>query len=316
MKTIKKIWQDGLVFLKKNWLVCAGSFGFIILLMMLLPVFRSSWLYFPDSLRTRIALKKLAASSETAMYCREDCSAKRLLYKNIISSGLSREKEKLLPDLEAVILDSKTLPEIRSLMIAIWQSGGFEPSAKIIEYYNNSNNLFSLRAELASAWPQISGTSFYGEIIGNFKTAKSDQEKENLLSLLIGKSDQVIVNLIWNIILGDYSDNLKNKAWFLLSNIENKQTAYKIGDLDNLRAVLESGDYPHRLKDPAILVLNDYYLYYPELSEALLLDVISRAKYFDVYQRNFAIDILNRQRTVKLPNLEISPADTDTYFKN
>lgn len=313
---IKTVWQNVLVFLKKNWLVCAGSFGFIILLMMFLPVFRSSWLYFPDSLRTRIALKKLAAANEAALYCREDCSAKRLLYKNIISSGLSQEKEELLPDLEAVILDSKTLPEIRSLMIAIWQDNGFEPSEKMMEYYNNSSNLFSLRAQLARAWSQISSASFVGEIIGNFKTAQSDQEKENLLSLLTGRSDQIVTNLIWNIILGDYSDNLKSKAWFLLSNIDNKQTAYQAIDLDNLRAVLESGDYPHRLKDSAILVLNDYYLYYPELSEALLLDVTNRAKYFDAYQRSFAIDILNRHRTIKLPNLEISQADTDTYFRN
>lgn len=316
MKKMKIVWQKVKEFAKKHWLICAGSFGFVLLLMMFIPVFRSSWLYYPDSLRVRIAIKKLAASSETAMYCREDCSAKRLLYKNIISSSLVREKEKLLPDLENVIVSNKTLEEIRTLVIKIWQESGQEPSQKLKDFYNNPTNPISLRAQLAAAWPDIAGPSFYSEIIGNFKTASSDKEKEANLSLLVGRSDPIVLKLIWEIILGDYPDILKTKAWFLLANIDNKKLAYQMSDLDNLRAVLESGDYPHRLKDPAILVLSDYYLYYPELSEALLVDVINRTKYFDAYQRSFAIDILNKYRVVKIPGPQLSQADWDIYFTN
>jgi len=316
MDKIKIIWQKVRDFIKKHWLICAGSFGFILLLMMFLPVFRSSWLYYPDSLRVRIALKKLAAASETEVYCREDCSATRLLYKNIISLELAKEKDKLLPDLEKVILDPKVLPEIRKLVINIWQTSGEEPSAKLKEFCLNSNNPLAIRAELASAWPQLATDSFNAEIIGSFKTTVSDSEKLKSLDLLIGKSDPAVLKLIWDILLHDYPDNLKSKAWFLLANIDNKQLAYQPADLDNLRAILESGDYPHRLKDQAILVLSDYYAYYPVPSEALLVDVVNREKYFDNYQRSFAIDILNRYRTEKIALPDLSQEEWDAYFKN
>ncbi|MEI6835725.1 MAG: hypothetical protein WCK59_02730 [Candidatus Falkowbacteria bacterium] len=316
MDKIKIIWQKTRDFIKKHWLICAGSFGFILLIMMFLPVFRSSWLYYPDSLRGRIALKKLAAASETGIYCHEDCSAKSLLYKNIISSALAKEKEKLLPDLEAAILDFKVLPENRKMLIDLWQVSGQEPSAKLKEFYNNPNNPLVLRAALVKAWPQLDSGSGVAEMVGSFKAATSEAQKIEILNLLTGKSEAVVLKLIWDLILGDYSDNLKNKAWFLLANIDNKQIAYQAIDLDNLRLVLESGTYPSRLKDQAILVLNDYYLYYPELSQSLLVDVVNRTKYFDDYQRSFAIDILNRYRTDKIMMPELSLDDWNAYFKN
>lgn len=54
-------------------------------------------------------------------YCREDCQAERLDLQNIITRALASEKEKLLPDLENVILDKKILPETRNLLINLWQ---------------------------------------------------------------------------------------------------------------------------------------------------------------------------------------------------
>ena len=316
MNKIKMIGRSLKIFVKKHWLICTGSLAFGLLLLMFLPVCRSSWLYFPDSLKARIALKKLAAASETAYYCREDCSATRLLYQNIIRSDLAKEKEKLWPDLESVIINIKVLPEVRSSLIKIWQDSGAKPSEKIKNVYTDSNQPFELRAQLADAWPELVDSSFYYEIVGNFKTASDDKSREAALDLLINKNDPIIISLIWKIILGDYSDVLKNKAFFLLANINDKKTAYQTSDVDSLRAVLESGDFPHRVKDQAILALGDYYDFYPEASEQLLSDVVSRTKYFDNYQRSFAIDILNRRRAIKLTPPELSQVDWDLYFTN
>ena len=103
MDKFKIVWRQVVVFLKKYWPQATISGVFIILFIMFLPIFRSSWLYYPESLRAKIALRKLAESTEKIYYCREDCQAKRLTYKNIITSALANEKEKLLPDLEMVI---------------------------------------------------------------------------------------------------------------------------------------------------------------------------------------------------------------------
>lgn len=316
MQKMTLVWQKIKKFVRKNWLICAGSFGFILLLMMFLPLFRSSWLYYPDSLRVRIALKKLVASSETARYCREDCLSKRLVYTEIISNFLKQKENNLESDLETAITHPKILAETRSLLIKIWQESGRAPSLKLKELYNNSDTDIYLRAELANAWPELSSPSFFAEVIGNFKGADSDKDREAILALLVNRSDLVILKLIWDIILNDYPDNLKAKAWFLLANIDNKKMAYQSEDLINLRAILESANYPQRLKDQAILILSDYYPFYPEPSELLLLDVVSRTKYFDNYQRTFAIDILNKNRSEKISAPSLSLVDWDKYFRN
>ena len=314
MNKLKIVWQNVWVFVKKRWLLCAGSFGFIVLVILFLPIFRSSWLLYPESLRARIAIRKLSSSNETAFYCREDCAAERLVYKNIITSAL--KSDNLNPDLETAITSEKILPEIRRVFIEIWQSSGQEPSEKINQYYLDPKKNFLVRAELARAWPQLANSSFNAEIIGQYRAAKTDEEKITMLNLLYGRSDPSTLSVIWGLILNDASDELKSKAWFLLSNIENKAEVFALGDLEKIRTVLESGEYPHRLKDQAILILADYYPLYPEASGALLKDVVNRPIYFDDYQRTFAIDILNRNSQPKLASPQLSQADWDEYFNN
>jgi len=305
------VWRQVVVWLKKHWPVASGGAAFFILLIMFFPVFRSSWLYYPESLRAKIALRKLAQSTEKMYYCREDCQASRLTYKNLIAQALASEKEKLLPDLETVILDKNVLPENRRLLVGLWQESGLVPS-------DNLKNVqdVNLKAELVSSWPELGDNSFISELVGNFKTAKTEAEKEAALDLLIGKNSPIVISTIWNIILGEYSDKLKVKAFFLLANLENKSQVYQVDDVAKLRSVLESGSFPHRVKDQAILALSDYYEFFPELSESLLVDVVNRPQYFDNYQRSFAIDILNNNRDVKVASLNLSQADWDTYYTN
>lgn len=311
MDKFKIVWRQVVVWLKKHYLAASGGAAFVILLVMFLPVFRSSWLYYPESLRAKIALRKLAESTEKIYYCREDCQANRLTYKKIIAQALTLEKEKLLPDLETAILDKKVLPENRRLLVSLWQESGLKPS-------DNLKNVqdVNLRAELVSVWPELGDNSFISELVGNFKTAKTETEKEAALDLLIGKNSPIVLSTIWNIILSDYSDGLKVKAFFLLANLDNKQQVYQADDVTKLRSVLESGNFPHRVKDQAILALGDYYVFFPEPSELLLVDVVNRPQYFDNYQRSFAIDILNNNREVKVANLNLSQTDWDTYYTN
>jgi hypothetical protein len=307
MDKFKIVWRQVIVFLKKYWPQVTGASVFVILLIMFMPVFRSSWLYYPESLRAKIALRKLAESTEKMYYCREGCQAKRLLYKNIIVRALASEKERILPDLEAVILDEKVLPETKKLLITLWQDSGLPPSDNL----KNTSDL-----SIKSAWPELSDDAFINQVISNFKKAKSDSEREISLDLLTTKNHKNIISLIWDIILGTYSDFIKTKAFFLLANLDNKQQGYQVEDIAKLRSILESADFPHRLKDQAIFALGDYYGFYPAESEWLLVDVFNRPQYFDIYQRSFVIDILNNNREVKVDNLNLSQADWDKYFNN
>lgn len=299
MDKFKIVYRQVVVWLKKHWPLTAGASAFVILLIMFFPVFRSSWLYYPESLRAKIALRKLAESTEKMYYCRDDCQAKRLMYKNIIASTLASQEERILPDLEETILDEKVLPETKQLLISLWQESGIAPTDN-----------------LKANWPGLSDDGYIAQIINNFKKAKSDSNREMALDLLISKNKPSIITLIWDIILGSYSDSVKARAFFLLANLENKQQTYQVEDIVKLRSVLESADFPHRLKDQAIFALGDYYEFFPFETESLLVDVFNRPKYFDDYQRSFVIDILNNNRDIKVPNLELSADDWAAYYNN
>ena len=177
MDKFKIVWRQVVVFLKKYWPQAAGASAFIILFIMFLPVFRSSWLYYPESLRAKIALQKLAESNEKMYYCREDCQAKRLMYKNIIVSALTSQREKILPDLEVAILEKNILPETRTLLITLWKDSGLPPSDNL----KNVQDL-NLKAELANNWSELGGDSLAAEIIGNFKNGLPDGKVKVILN--------------------------------------------------------------------------------------------------------------------------------------
>ena len=310
------VWRQLKVFFKKHWLISGLGAGFIILLLLFLPIFRSSWLYYPESLRAKLALKKLEVATEKDIYCREDCQAKRLLYKNLIYEFAVKNQFNFKQDLENSILKPGVLPEIRMLFISIWQELKWDITTNIQNYYSDLNNPLEIRSSLTIAWPELKNSSFFKEVVNQFYNSRSTKEQAELLDLLISSDDKSVLNLIWDLILGDRDDSFKRKAFFLLANIANKQSAYLVADVIKLRSILENGDYPHRIKDLAIMALSDYYDFFPELTEELLVDVVNRSRYFDSYQRTFAIEILNKYRAEKIPLPELSQEDLGIYFSN
>lgn len=310
------VWRQLKVFFKKHWLISGLSAGFIILLLLFLPIFRSSWLYYPESLRAKLALKKLETASEKEIYCREDCQAKRLLYKNLIYEFAAKNQSDFKEDLEASILKPSMLPEIRMLLISMWQELKWDITPTIQNYYSDLNNPLEIRSSLAVAWPELKSSSFFKEVVNQFYNSTNTKEQIDLLDLLISSDDKNVLNLLWDLILGEKDDDFKRKAFFLLANITDKQSAYLVADVIKLRSILENGDYPHRIKDLAITTLSDYYDFFPELTEELLVDVVNRSRYFDVYQRTFAIEILNKYRLEKIPMPALSQEDLDIYFSN
>lgn len=315
MNMIKKMLGNLWVKIKKHYYLSIGAGSLILLLILISPLFHSSWLNYPESLKARIALSKLLASFETGSWCREDCALERSMYEKIITHSLSIKPDTLLPYLEKEILDSDLDEEVRAVLLKMYLTTNVPISEKLKNYYTNASNDFKIRAQLAATWPEIGSKSMPAEIIGRYKNSRKIAEKINLLKLLKGQSDPLSLSLLWEIILSNDEEDLKNIAFSLLSNIEDKKSAYNLNDLDKLKIVLQNVDYPPRLKDQAIYLLNNYYEYYPEQSELLLLDVVVNNS-FDNYQKAFAINILNSKKMSDLKMPDLSQADWDSYYNN
>ena len=314
MNKIKFFLKRAVVWFRKHYYISVSLSLFLILFILLSPIIHSSWLYYPEPLKARIALKKFIYSFEQYSYCREDCEAERLFYINIIKSSLNSNKSYEIL-LQKEILNIKTPDEVRGELLKIYKINNQIAPLVIKNFYMNSQNDFVIRASLVETWPEISNTSFISEIIGRYKNSASVKEKLALLGLLDERSNGLIFSLLWGIVLGDEGDDLKRKAFLLLANVDRKDLFYKTEDLDNIKLILNDTNYEMRLKDLAIWLLNDYYQYFPDLSENILMMVADGSK-FDNYQKTFAINILNYQKSTNLKIPDLDQADWDNYYKN
>lgn len=308
---LRKMW----VKIKKHYYLSIGAGSFILLLLLFSPIIRSSWFYYPESLRIRIALSRLLSSFNNDNLCREDCTMARLTYEKVISQALNNNADDYLPLLEKEILNLNLSEETRAELLRLYKTNNVSASEKMKSFCLNSNNDFKIRAQLAAAWPEIKPLSLNSEVIGRYKSASKLEDKLKLLDLLKNQTDSVSLSLLWDIILDDSGKDLKQKAFFLLTNINDKKSAYHLTDLDNLRLVLKNSNYPPRSKDQAIFLLESYYDYFPEPSELLLLEVAGDKNY-DVYQKTFAINILNNKKPSGLKAPELKSSDWDSYYNN
>lgn len=315
MNKINYFLKRAVIWFRKHYYWSTSISLLIILLILLLPILHSSWLFYPESLKIRIALKKFINSFEEYKYCREDCAAVRSFYADIIKKTLESNDISYSTLVQEEILNSNISTETRSELLKIYKTNTFSAPTEIKNFYTDSKNNFMIRAALVEAWPELNNNSFISEIIGRYKNSASVKERLELLELLDENDSDLTISLLWEIILNSDGSDLKRKAFLLLSNIDRKDLAYKMEDLDSIRLILNDNNYELRLKDLAIWLLNDYYQYFPAQSENILLSVVS-GRQFDDYQKTFAINILNYQKSANLKLPELSQADWNSYYNN
>lgn len=315
MNKINYFLKRAVVWFRKHYYWSTSISLLIILLILLLPILRSSWLFYPESLKIRISLKKFINSFEEYKYCREDCAAVRSFYADVIKKALMSNNISYAAVMQKEIFNSNISTETRSELLKLYKTTASSAPQEIKNFYINSQNNFMTRAALAETWPELNNNSFISEIIGRYKNSASVKERLELLDLLNEKNGDLITSLLWEIILGSDGKDLKSKAFLLLANIDRKDLAYKIEDLDNIKLVLNDNSYESRLKDLAIWLLSDYYQYFPIPSENILL-LVASGQQFDNYQKTFAINILNYQKSANLKLPELSQADWNSYYNN
>ena len=277
MNKIKYFLKRAVTWFRKHYYWSASISFLILLLILLLPILHSSWLFYPESLKIRIALKKFINSFEEYKYCREDCAAVRSFYADIIKKSLESNNISYSLVVQKEILNPNITNETRLELLKLYKINTPSVPTEINNFYIDSQNNFMTRAALVETWPELKNNSFTSEIIGRYKNSASVKERLELLELLEGEDSDLTISLLWEIILGGDGNDLKRKAFLLLANIDRKDLVYKAEDLDNIRLILNDSNYELRLKDLAIWLLNDYYQYFPVQSENILLLVANCA---------------------------------------
>lgn len=315
MDKIKKFLREALAELKKHPYASITAGILFLLLILFLPVLRFNWLSYPASLRTRIALQRLLSSIESDVYCREDCSLKRHLYESVISDSLRKKSLGSRELMERYILDPDLSTETRKYLLKIFNTSGMEASDAIKEFVPNPGNDLNVRIQIAKAWPGYYPDSLNKEILKAYDKAKTFEDKLSILRMLEGEESQESVSLVWQVLSSEREPDLIRQALLFLSNMQNKKLVYAAEDLYKLKTFLEKADNSARLKDQAILLLNEYYDYFPDESTSLLIEVINGDDY-DNYHKAFASNILNKHRAIQLPLPLLTDEDWDSYYNN
>lgn len=268
MKRFKEVLRRLWFLVKKHWLWILIITSLIILLLLLQPIMRRDWLKYPPSLKARVALAYLAADQVQGVNCRERCQAQRRQYQEfLLLAG-----EELQAEIRAVIINENTNPEIRAALANYWhlQNWG-SPQDLDINSLSVAQKLI-----LTKTWPELMTATEWDELVGYFQGSASDTERLNMLQSFLGEDRPVILGLILTILTAEYSWPLKEQAYFLWSNLPDKQLALSLMPLEDWLFLIYHPDAPSSLKEAVILGASDYYPSDPEAVQIFFSKVINQ----------------------------------------
>ena len=269
-------------------------------------VYGQLWLRFPDNIKAKIALNRLAVSSYNYPVCHEACFYERQLYKQIIASNLDRikigdrvkqlilaENNNLIFRLELLdVLSFQPIPDYLSEYLV----GGEEPQVR-----EKIKELFLTESVSAD------------ELTNRFLISSTTEEQINILNSLQMKSDSSLADFYLGIIVNNPNLKIKNGALAALSNLLPSAT-YVTGDfLAKIEDLIFDSNTNKYLRKEIILLLGEYLPIQEKTVTDILVAAYSDETTVDKFSRLFVVDILNRASANNYAKPEISASEWQEY---
>lgn len=223
-----------------------GGLVFLSLFLLLVPIMKKNWLFYPAPLRAQIALEHLLKDQALGSSCRESCQRERQQYVALIFAG----GEETLSNIEKALIASSTNPEIRHLLISGWQEAGWDsPGPEILA----AVPYLEQQVALVQAWPELAPSDWLAEIINRFYISQQSDEQLLILRNLLGKQESAVEELIKEVIQNqDYSDSIREEAYLLWANLPDKERAQALIPLSLWQEILLSEASSDSLKEMII----------------------------------------------------------------
>jgi len=283
MKKIKRLWLAGLKYWQertKRWRII--FLGGCLLAVILIYLFLS----LASIRKTELILARLHRSIGGA--CHEECRLARAAWRAELAKLIKAGDERLEERISRYFLDPQESLEFKEELLRINQA--VYSIADLPSYLKDYRQIDNFSPDL-----QV--------LIFNYFFAKSEAQPADL-------------NYYFELLSGTADLKLKQAAVLAIGNINDSVAYFNVSQLEMIQRLLQSAEIEAGLAHSLILLLGDYYRFFPAETDSLLLAAYNSTA-LDKISRFLAADILNRYRLVdELTLPAVSEAEWENYSLN
>ncbi|MHB8904280.1 MAG: hypothetical protein ACYC40_04240 [Patescibacteria group bacterium] len=282
MKKLKNFWKKLECFYsKKRPLVIVLGLFFILLL--------SFGIYYG------VALARISEAEINLATLREEINSEKICHEDCLSIRKNQE---------AIIIAAIKKPEANLLK-------------RLADYFNDSKESFEFKNEIINLWRLNDSLESVPQYFYNYLDKENGDVKLQTLiinSFLSADNDGRWLDYYFNLLASKRNVSLKKAALIALSNRKDKASDFNLKQLVFLKNLLFSSDASLEIRTDLVLLIGEYYPYFPDDTTLILLEVYDDKK-LDNITRAFAADILNRNnKEEKLVLPAISGPEWENYY--
>ena len=208
----------------------------------------------------------------------------------------------------------------RAELIKILKAGDRKLEKKIVGYFLDSGESLEFQEELARLTSEIYQTDDLPPYLRNYQenTDISPELKVIIFNYFFAKLEVQLadVEYYFTLLGGSADSELKQAAVRAIGNINEPALHFTSAQLGIIQSLLQSEELDEPLRQSLVMLLGDYYLFFPEETSRLLL-LVYNSSTVDKISQFLAADILNRYRLAdELPWPEVSDTAWEAYYLN
>lgn len=271
-RTVKKRWR------LRHSLAAASS-------LLLILMFYLGWSLFRVS-RAELAAAELKTSWLQEPICREDCQRWRLERVDILVAALqaNQSRSRLQSLLTTYFQDASISREFKQEVLRIWRLayGPDNPPLILSDYLLKEAGDPYLQAAIVAAFSPKALSLRQAEATGGLSLSQTE------FGLPAGP-----LSYYFDLLLGPDDWPVKLAAVRALSDYREQAADFSLSQLPIFGEIIKSGDTDKRLRQALVMLLADYYQFYPEDS-ASIWRAVYRSDKADEISRVLAADFLQR----------------------
>ena len=269
-------------------------------------VYGRLWLKFPDKIKARIALNRLAVSSYNYPICHETCFYERQLYKQIIASNLDRVE--ISQRIEQLILAEDNNLVFR---LELLEALSAQPIPDYLSEYLASGEELKVQEKIKELF--VVEPASADELMNRFLISSVAADQIDILNSLQARSDSTLADFYLGIIINNPDLKIKNSALAALSNLLPSETYVTDDFLAKIKDLIFASGTDKYLRKEIILLLGEYLPVQEKIATEILTAAYSDETAVDKFSRLFAVDILNRSSANNYTPPEISASEWQEY---
>lgn len=289
-------------------------FGGIALAAVLLACLVISLLSVSDG---EVALAELAESFKNEAICHEECYLRRQEKEGIIEVKLKEGDARLEKRIVSYWRDPEGNLEFKKELVRLPAAvyGKNNPPAYINDYLSDPDADSRLIREIISVF-NIETAASDGLLVNldnKINGATETTEKIEAIKTLGRVAGGSEIDRYFLLLKSEEEIEVKKQAVISISNILEKSKYFTLDQISLIESLILAPETDKKLRQDLVLLLGDYYLIYPDESEAVWRKIY-KDKSLDSISRLFSADNLNHLAEAKLELPAISPEEWADYY--